>query len=186
MNCTLNSDNVWIIDCEIDVEESCGYKDSQGEIVIEYGKYQMIYTDTFRTYAIVLKEGEGFIGIDRNEKTLYKVFPYDNGPDYESEGLFRIENEGKIGYANYETGEIVIEAKYSAALPFQNTYAVICKDCIESKEIDHWRWKGGKWGLINKEGLEIIEPKYERIKSIDKNGIMTVLKNGEEKQIKIK
>ena len=57
----------------------------RGEIIIPLGKYAICFTDTFRTYAIVLKSHKGFVAIDRQENILYEVFPFDNGPDYTSE-----------------------------------------------------------------------------------------------------
>ena len=41
--------------------------------------------------------------MDSKKKVLYEIFPYDNGPDYPSEGLFRIVQNGKIGYAHENT-----------------------------------------------------------------------------------
>ena len=47
------------------------------------------------------------VAIDRNERILFEAYLFDNGPDYTSEGLFRIIHDGKIGFAN-ENGEVVI------------------------------------------------------------------------------
>jgi hypothetical protein len=186
VNCQSNKENIWIQDCDVNDIESCGFKTVNGDLVIEYGKYQMIFTDTFRNYAIVLKESEGFVGIDKDENTLFKVFKYDNGPDYVSENLFRIEKDGKIGFVNYETGQIIIQPKFSAAKPFENGYAAICQFCKTKFENEHSSWINGKWGIINKEGKVIIEPKFESIKSINTNNRLTIIENGVEKQIEIK
>ena len=69
-----------------------GYINLKGDTVIALGKYFYCYTDTLKKFAIVLKKGDGCIAIDRNENKLFEVFWYDNGPDYISEGLFRIKN----------------------------------------------------------------------------------------------
>ena len=48
---------------------------------------------------------------------------YDNGPDYLSEGLMRIQDSsGKIGYAD-EKGEIVISPQFAFGYPFKNGHA---------------------------------------------------------------
>ncbi len=95
-----------------------GYKNAAGEIVIPSGKYPMCFTDTFSTFAIVALETGALVGIDRNEKVLYEVFNYDNGPDYPAYGLFRIIKGGKTGFADAKTGKIVIEPQYDCADPF--------------------------------------------------------------------
>ena len=53
--------------------------------------------DPFRVFRVFL---EGRIRcIDHCGKFLFYVFPYDNGPDYPSDGLIRIVDEkGLIGY----------------------------------------------------------------------------------------
>jgi len=72
------------------ITDESGYKNQNGDIVIPSGKYIGCFTDTFRTYAIVVKPNSGFVAIDWQEKILYEVFPFDNGPDEPSDGLFRI------------------------------------------------------------------------------------------------
>ena len=47
-----------------DEKDECGYKNLKGEIIIPLGKYSLCFTDTFRTYAIVLSDS-GFIAINQ-------------------------------------------------------------------------------------------------------------------------
>ena len=68
------------------ITNECGYKNSKGDIVIALGKYERCFTDTLKTYAIVVILNGGFIAIDRQENVLYEVFPFDNGPDYPKDG----------------------------------------------------------------------------------------------------
>ena len=116
-------------------EDKCGYKNSQGEIIIPLGKYKMCFTDTFKSYAIVVSEDKVsqrdiFIAIDRKETILYQVFPFDNGPDYPLEGLFLIILNNKIGYADYNTGEVVIKPQFDCATSFEDGIAKISNDCV--------------------------------------------------------
>lgn len=99
----------------------------------------------------------GFVATDKKGEFLFEIFPYDNGPDYPSEGFIRIRENGKIGYANLD-GDIVIPPSFQFAYPFQNGYALICKGGMLIKDGEHSEWKDAKWGAIDKEGTIIIKP----------------------------
>jgi hypothetical protein len=170
ISCQQSSDKVWIQDCDPNDEASCGFKNAQGDLEIEYGKYPMIFTDTFRNYAIVVDEQAGIIGIDKSENVLYQVFAYDNGPDYVSDGYFRIVENDKIGFADAQTGEVKIKPQYTAADPFLNGYAPICPNCKIKKVGEYTSWVDGNWGLIDKQGNVVVAPKYKRIESVLENG----------------
>jgi hypothetical protein len=131
-----------------------GYSDQKGRLVIRYGKYPMIYTDTFRTYAIVLKSKEGLVAIDRNEKVLYHIFPFENGPDDVVEGLFRIVKNGKIGFAD-TNGKVVIAPQFECAYPFENGKAKVSNNCTEHKQGEHKYWESADWFYIDKEGKKL-------------------------------
>ena len=97
--------------------EQFGYADKKGRLQIPYGEYEFCFTDTFKTFAVVFHKDSGMIAIDKQRKILYNVYQYDNGPDYISEGLFRIVRNGKIGYAD-QNGDIIINPVYDDAYPF--------------------------------------------------------------------
>ena len=82
--------NDYLVSFTDTIKDESGYKNQNGDIVIPPGKYLRCFTDTFKTYAIVVKPNSGFLVIDRQEIVLYQVFPFDNGPDEASDGLFRI------------------------------------------------------------------------------------------------
>ena len=130
-----------------------GYRNSRHETVIPAGKYTMCMTDTFRSHAIVLsKDDQKWLVIDREEKVLYEVFPYDNGPDYPSEGLFRIVKDGKIGYADANTYAIVIPPQFDCAYPFENGKAKVSTRCTSSKDGEHTVWTSDAWQYLDKKG----------------------------------
>ncbi len=139
----------------VESEEECKYVNQKEETVIAAGKYIMCFTDTFKTYAVVLSQEEGFIGIDRNENVLFNVFQFDNGPDETSEGLFRYVKDDKIGFINSQSGAKVIEAKYIGAYPFENGKAKVSENCSKEKDGEHYSWKGGDWYYIDHSGKKI-------------------------------
>lgn len=129
-----------------------GFKNQKGETIIPLGKYEMIYTDTLKTYAVVYKPMVGLIAIDKKENVLYTVYTYDNGPDYVEEGLFRIIKNDKIGYADFITGKIVIEPQFDCAHPFENGLAKVSTACKKITQEDHVMWESENWFYINKAG----------------------------------
>ena len=135
-----------------------GYKNQNGEIAIAPGKYAVCFTDTFRTYAIVAKTEIGFVAIDRQENVLYKVFPFDNGPDEPSDGLFRILENNKIGYADSATGKVVIKPQFDCAWPFDNGVAEVSTDCKTQPDGEHSIWVSDHWFYIDKTGKKVEKP----------------------------
>jgi len=134
-----------------------GYENSKGSVVIPFGKYLMCFTDTFKNYAIVEKPKLGFVVIDRKEKVLYSVFPFDNGPDYVKEGYFRIVKDGKIGFAASDFS-VKIKPQFGCAFPFENGKAKVCYDCKTEPSTnmqEHHYWISKNWFYIDKEGKRI-------------------------------
>jgi hypothetical protein len=177
--------DTWTLNCDTDASESCAYVDANGTTMIDCEKYLICFSDTFDNYAIVGTQDEGIVAINRQEEILYQVFVYDNGPDYPSDGYFRILQDGKIGYADAPTGAIRIKPQYSAAKPFENQYAPVCPNCDLIEEKDHYYWTNGQWGLIDKNGTMVVEPQYDDIIEISNTGEALVILQGEEKRIKI-
>lgn len=156
--CSQNQENGYLIKVyngeydEIGVE--CGYVNTDGDTVIPIGKYFYCYTDTLKDFAIVMDKNEKCIAIDKNENVLYEVYWYDNGPDYLSDGLFRIIKNGEIGYAD-KTGEIIINPQYECAAPFKNGVAKVALKCTLQKDGEHTRMESDEWFYINKKGKKI-------------------------------
>ena len=132
-----------------------GYREPSGPVRIPLGKFSICYTDTFRTFAIVLKPSTGLVAINRAEKVLYQVYSIDNGPDYSSNGLFRIVKNGKIGYADAHTGKVVITPMFSCAFPFENGRAKVSKHCSIKPDGEHQVWLSTEWFYIDKKGRRL-------------------------------
>ncbi|MBS7566215.1 WG repeat-containing protein [Mucilaginibacter sp. Bleaf8] len=131
-----------------------GYLNANKDTVIPLGKYDRCLTDTFKNFAIVAKRNVGFIGIDKAEKVLFEVFPFDNGPDYVVEGLFRIIKNGKIGYAD-STGKVIIPPRYACAYPFEKGLAMVSYQGKKIADGEHYYWAADHWFYINKAGQEV-------------------------------
>jgi Permuted papain-like amidase enzyme, YaeF/YiiX, C92 family len=130
-----------------------GYRTVGNTIAIAPGKYEQCLTDTFRTHAIVMTRADHqWVVIDRKEAVQYAVFPFDNGPDYPSEGLFRIVKDGKIGYADAITYTIVIPPQYGCAYPFENGKAKVSRNCQTTQDGEHSTWTSDSWEYIDKTG----------------------------------
>ena len=132
-------------------KDAYAYVNARGDTIIPFGRYFICYTNKFYKWAIVSSEDKGLIGIDRKENVLFNVFIFDNGPDYPSNGLFRIVKDGKIGYADLN-GQIVIQPQYDCAYPFKNGKAEVGKGCGIKSDGEHSSWTGGQWVTIDKKG----------------------------------
>jgi len=137
----------------VETNNGCKYINQAGETIFDTDQYMMCFTDTFRTYAIVLDDN--FIAINRSGEKLYDVFNFDNSPDYVVEGLFRIIKDNKIGYADAKTGEIVIEPLFQAAYPFENGVAKVAIVAETVEDGEHFYWESNNWINIDKTGNEI-------------------------------
>jgi hypothetical protein len=135
---------------------SYSYVDQMGKTVIPDGKYLSSFTDTFKTFAIVMDSSGALIGIDQRENLLFEVFMFDNGPDYLEEGLFRVMRNGKMGYANAE-GEVVIPCRFECAYPFEGGKARVADTCEVTSEGEYNRWESEAWYFIDKSGNRVTE-----------------------------
>lgn len=92
--------------------------------------------------------------MNSKKMALYAVFVYDNGPDYPSEGLIRVVKNGKIGYADAKTYEIVIEPQFDCAYPFENGKAKVSNQCQTVKEGENRSWVSDAWEYVDKSGVK--------------------------------
>lgn len=106
-----------------------------------------------KTQPTMLQTSNGkWVILDSKKKTLYEVFLYDNGPDYPSEGLFRIVQNGKIGYADEKTFAIVISPRFDCAYPFENGKAKVSTQCKTVRTGEHYSWESEHWQYVDKKG----------------------------------
>jgi hypothetical protein len=121
--------------------DECGYVNVNGDTLIPLGTVFYCFSDS-TDFAIIenLDMEEGFPAIDSKGDEVFRVFAYDNGPDYIEEGMFRIIKNGLIGYAT-EAGEIIVPPTYEAAWPFENGRALVSLKAEKVQlEEEHWTW----------------------------------------------
>lgn len=107
-------------------------------------------------YCIYLdKQAGGFRVVDQHLQEPYQVYLFDNGPDYPKEGRYRIRLNGKIGFADEETGAIVVAPVYDCAFPYEDGKASVGFSCKEESDGEHRWWSGGKWQDIDRQGKVI-------------------------------
>ena len=145
------------------VDATLGYVDSSGKVIFPAGKYPYRFTDVFGKIAFfLLKDKKGVYAIDRSEKVLFQVCSFELGPDIISNGLFRIIENGKIGFANMN-GKIVIKPNWGFIFPFQeNGLAIFCeKGNWIWIDKEHRKFSGGKWGAMDTKGNIVIPAMYD-------------------------
>ena len=139
------------------------YMNLKGDVIIPFGKYAYLGTDTLIHYANVIEYSKDSIygrciSIDQNQNILYDIVKYDNGPDYFEQGLSRVLRNGKMGFSNHY-GQIIIPCIYDFAWPFKNGKAKVtftAKKVIDKQEC-HSTIISNEWFYINKEGNKIKE-----------------------------
>lgn len=156
-------------------DEFYGYTDSTGREVIPC-IYPFAYTDTLKTIAFVIDTTNELIAINSEGKKLFNVYLFDNGPDYLSDGLFRIVHDNKVGYANMD-GEIIIEPQFFAASPFTNSLAKVSYVGETQKTGEHIMTVNGKWGIINKKGELLLPCYYDEIHFLENGKIELSIDN---------
>lgn len=151
---------LWYSETDSLGNERHGYKTATGEIAIP-AKYMNVYTDTMYCMAIVMTADWKMVCIDRNDSILCHPFIFDNGPDYVSEGVFRIIENKKMGFADIN-GNIVIPPVFDFVGSFGEGYDEDKQSGIAFYEMggyrhwwdsEHWTWLGGyESGYINHSG----------------------------------
>lgn len=151
---TLTNNNKALYVFYDDEAGTCGYTNEKGDTIIRPGTYQHCFTETAKYFAVVMGQNNKCQAIDKNGKFMYEVFFYDNGPDYISDGLFRIVVNGKIGYSNTK-GEIIIQPQYECTNPFEKGKAQVALTCQLIPDGEYTRMESKEWITINKKGKRI-------------------------------
>lgn len=139
------------------------YVDAQNDTIVPFGKFAYFGTDTMQYYAnVILHPNDSTygrtVGIDRYGNILFDLVMFDNGPDYFREGLTRVKQNGKMGFANNK-GEIVIPCQYDYARGFHNGKAEVTYEASKYFDLDeHMQVESDAWFTINKKGEPVKTP----------------------------
>jgi len=139
---------------------SVAYVNIKGDTIIPFGLYAYFGTDSFIYYANVMQHPNDStygrqIGINHEQKILFDIVMFDNGPDYFNEGLIRVFRNGKIGFAN-KYGKVVIPCIYDYAKWFKNGKAEVTFNAVEYLDMEeHLRVESDEWFEIDKQGKTI-------------------------------
>lgn len=160
--------------------ELFAYANSKGDIVVPFGRYPYLFTDTIKTIGFVSKTNNGFWAINQKGNELFKIVPFENGPDNLNDGLYRILDENdNIGFVN-EQSEIIIKPKYTFVDPFHKGLARFCLGCPKGlfrqsiEDLSKMPKHNGKFGMIDLTGKIIIPAIYDSIRVVDNNKIMAI------------
>ena len=131
-------------------EKHICYKNTEGKNIVKSKKYIIAFTDTIKSIGFVGTRKGKIIGIDNHGKELFEVYKIDNGPDYISDGMFRIVgSDSKVGFAD-TCGIIVIPPIFSYATPFRDGEAEVTFEGENQKQGEHQYWKSNHWFLMKK------------------------------------
>ena len=95
------------------------------------------------------KDGK-LIVADKTNQEIYQIYYFDNWPDEAQDGVYRIRQGNKIGFADAVTGKIVIDAIYDCAYPFEDGKAKVGIGCKTETDGEHSWWVGGDWTTITR------------------------------------
>lgn len=156
-----------------------GFKDAGGKIVLP-ARYAT--ADGFSPAGVAcVADDVGWTCIDGSGAEVLKPYLFDNGPDPFSDGLARFVEDGKVGFYDDEFTK-VIPARYAFAEPFADGRAPFCTGCTRSCDGEHCSMTGGKWGLLDKAGVEVVAPRFDRISGFE-DGKARALEGGAERTI---
>lgn len=130
-----------------------GYVNAKGDTIVDC-TFPFVYTDTISRIGFIADSAGAIKCFNNKGDFLFKVFNYDNGPDYPAEGLFRIVDENAlVGFAD-TLGNVVISPRFKFAYPFKEGRAMVTDTgvlVVDSKGVDrHTTWLSDKWYFISK------------------------------------
>lgn len=101
-------------------------------------------------YCLGERPNSGLAVFDQKGQEVYQLYYFDNWPDEAQDGVYRIRKENKIGFADAISGEVVIDAIYDCAYPFEVGKAKVGIGCETQTDGEHSWWVGGNWTTITR------------------------------------
>jgi hypothetical protein len=143
--------------------EDCGSVD--GDVM----KLATVHQDNIKydanQLACVIFSAEDVFYLHKEGRSRRVVF-FDNGCDYFKDGLARGISGDKMVFINPQL-DIVLDPGFGLLSHFDYGHSVVCNGPFsEEQHGEHTLFKGGKCGLINRQGKLVVEAKY-RIENRD-------------------
>lgn len=159
-----------------------------------YKYFGLLSNEQGKLEAYFLVNNGSWWRMNADQSLKFESVFFDNGPDYYEHGLARFIRNGKVGFHD-DQGNVVIEPLYDFALPLRNgkdkNISIVCKGCwveypampkyapmsssnifgkainIDEKMLYHLKYKGGKWGAINKAGKIVIPLEQKSLEAVE-------------------
>lgn len=137
---------------------ACAARDASGRLLLsEAGE------------AEIRRRGEGAHAVQIGGRLYYanaegrivRVLWHDNGADSFVEGLARTARGGKVGFVDESLAER-IAPRWDFAFPFDGGFAIVCEGCRKHPVGEHIEVRDGKWGYIDRDGVEVVPLEHER------------------------
>lgn len=156
-----------------------GYRGPDGAVVLP-ARYGFAGPFSSDGVASVFDEGAWW-WIDASGARKLKAYPFDNGTDPHNQGLARyLGDDGKVGFAD-AGANVAIPARFTFVTAFNDGYAAFCEGCSARQHGEHTAYEGGRWGLINTSGAEVVAARYNAIQSWSSTTVQATL-NGAQVQ----
>lgn len=143
---------------EIETHHNCGTVTADNTLKISPSHLAKTHFSENQLACFYLGNGQTFYINTHGETKLSKK--YDNGCDPFIEGLSRSQENGKLAYISPNL-DTVLKTHYDYGKPFHQGFAIACKQPLEEVTVgDHTVVLGGRCGLIDKNGREVVRPVY--------------------------
>jgi hypothetical protein len=136
-----------------------GYINKSGNYVID-PQYEMAWD--FKNGKAIVQQKNNYLYIDKSGRVLGNV-PTELQPYYYANAntLYATSDNGKFGFSQVDKEGFVIEPSYDFATDFEGKIARV--NIGASLNEEQWAYQGGKWGLIDASGKQILPSTYELI-----------------------
>lgn len=144
----------------------CTRVDSAGQRWVKAEHLRALSFDKHGIAAVWIGGVKGFYYVGRDGH-MVSVVAYDSAPDAFVEGRARTQLDAKIGYIDRKL-RLVISPRYDWGFPFEHGRAVVCRGCAQKPIGEHWVVEGGMWGIVDRDGREIVPLRYRSREELPK------------------
>lgn len=116
------------------------------------------HKDGYHSVHLLNFRGQKHAVINAQGEVMYHSYWFDNGPDYIEDGVYRIRDaKGRIGFADGNTGKIIIKPQFVCAFAFQDGIAEVANIGEVKRDSSGHETCVGEYFKINQQGKRIQE-----------------------------